>query len=252
MIQSLPSGIGNNAFSLDRKPDRNPLQVTPLKQGSFDELKVGTHVAFQDFDGERWMECVGLESALLCTDYPVPIYVFDNHNQAFYGWAEGRKNAKFKMKNEKYPGEYWYWSDDMVLVHLDAHYDDREPPSYDVRIDDLDDVQRYTNQVLQIATFIQPALKLGIFSEVRNYVESGDFEQNAKCEIQNAKMNIVLDIDLDVFCEEMSHVSFQEKIRVIREYLPFTKLITMATSPFFIDQEKAIGYAKRIVAELFG
>lgn len=226
----LEPGVGNNAFSIDRKPDRSPLKVTPLVDGQIEDAKLGTEVAFQDFDGERWMECVGLEAAIRCTEFSIPFYLFDNHNQAFYGWAEGMKNGYIKAG--------------ATLVHLDAHYDDREPPNVEVDLNDLKDVHRYTNEVLQIATFIRPALQLGMFRSVRNFVESREFEVPLEF---GPDEEVVLDIDLDLFCEEMSHVDYSQKIQVIKDCLPHTKLITMATSPFFIDQGKAIDMARRIV-----
>ncbi|MDF2379516.1 MAG: UPF0489 family protein [Candidatus Gracilibacteria bacterium] len=230
----LDKGIGNNSFSLDRKPQRSPLRITPLMKGSFGDLQVSDQITFHDFDEDKWVECSGLEKALLCLDYEIPIYVFDNHNHAFYGWCEGLMAGWFQKG--------------ATLVHVDAHYDDAVPPNIEVNIDDLKDVFRYTNEVLQIATFINPALELGIFDEVRNYVESKEFGV-ASLELGEQKQ-IVLDIDLDVFCTEMSHVEFEQKMEVIRKYLPQTKLITMATSPFFIDQEKAIRMAKRITEEM--
>ncbi|MDP3975342.1 MAG: UPF0489 family protein [bacterium] len=236
----LKVGQGNNAFSLPKKADRLPLTITPLCLGSLDELRIGGHVAFQDFDGDastgsasyRWIECFGLESAILCLDYPIPLYAFDNHNHAFYGWCEGMKTEWFQKG--------------ATLVHLDAHFDDAEPASYQVSVDDLEDVWRYTNEVLQIATFIQPALRSGVFSKVLNFVESSDFDS-----LPQIDGEVVLNIDLDVFCEDMSHISWRQKVDMLKHYLPQTKLITMATSPFFIEQQKAIEVAKRVVGELF-
>ncbi|MDP2690807.1 MAG: hypothetical protein U1C97_02580 [Candidatus Gracilibacteria bacterium] len=245
-LSFLQPGVGNNAFSFSRKPDRKPLQITPLRQGSLDELRVGKHIAFQDFNGDEWVECVGLESAILCLDFPIPIYVFDNHNYVFYAWAEARKNAKCKMKNEK-GADYWSWSDRMTLIHMDEHFDAAVPLNVQVDLNDLNDVWRYTNEVLQIATYIKPALELGIFSGCLNFVESRHFEHLAP-----VSGDVVMNIDLDVFCDEMNHISWKQKIDVLRYYLPQMKLMTVATSPFFIDQENAILILHRLILELFG
>jgi hypothetical protein len=228
----LEVGVGNNAFSLPKKADRNLLAITPLRAGSLDELRVGKQVGFQDFDGDQWLECVGLESAILCLDYPVPIYIFDNHNHVFYAWAEALKMG-------------WFQSG-ATLVHMDEHFDDSEPsnPLAPLKggIGSLEDVWRYTNEVLQIATYIKPALHLGIFKECLSYVESADFKMR-----NEGSSDIVLNLDIDVFHADMSHISWQQKIDVIKYYLPRTKLVTIATSPYFIDQEKAIEFVKKII-----
>ena len=130
---------------------------------------------------------------------------------------------------------------------MDEHFDAAEPPGpWSVDLNDLADVWRLTNEVLQIATYIKPALELGLFSECIDYVESAHFERNNETQDQ-----VVLNLDIDVFHPDMSHISWEEKISVLKQYLPRTRLITMATSPYFIDQEEAIRLVRRVADELF-
>ncbi|MGE3278444.1 MAG: UPF0489 family protein [Candidatus Altimarinota bacterium] len=281
----LPPGVGNNAFSFPKKPDRAPLAITPLKVGSLDELCLGTQVAFQDFDGDEWLECLGLESSILCLDYPIPIYIFDNHNHVFYAWCEALMMGWFQ--------------NGATLVHMDEHFDNSEPPfsipteacpelvkwveespSRNQAISplrphdpptplkrgntpstsvEMEKIYRYTNEVLQIATYIKPALKMGMFSECIDYVESKHFELPfrppnllTRGNQPGSTQNVVLNLDIDVFHPDMSHISWQQKMDVLKYYAPHAKLLTIATSPYFIDQQKAIDLAKRVVQELFG
>lgn len=230
----LEVGQGNNAFSLPLKADRSKLTITPLKIGKLDELNVGKHIAFQDFEGERWQDCVGLESAILCLNFPIPIYIFDNHNHVFYAWCEALKMGWFEKG--------------AVLVHMDEHFDASMPPLIPAQSDlkSLENVWRFTNETLQIATYIKPALTLEIFSECVDYVESSQFA------VRNQQsMDIVLNLDIDVFHSDMNHISWQQKIDVLKYYLPRVKLITIATSPYFIDQHKAIDLIKKVIGELF-
>ncbi len=232
---TIHAGIGNNAFSYTRKPDRPELLSTPLREGLLNDLQVGSQVVFHDFDEDTWVEHVGLKEGIFTNEYPIPLYVVDNHNLAFWCWADAHQRGYLPMGSS--------------LVHIDAHYDDRFPSSFAVDIQDMQDVERYTHQVLQIATFIQPALHHGLFEDVQYYVESSEFDQPLPDLLPGRQY--VIDLDLDVFCDEMSHVQWKQKIEVMKHFLPQTCAITMATSPFFIDQQKAIDSAHRVVAELF-
>jgi hypothetical protein len=208
---------------------------------------------------EKWIECVGLESAILCLDFPIPIYIFDNHNHVFYAWAEALKMGWFEKG--------------ATLVHMDEHFDAAEPvippdpqplirgadqPNHwQIDLDDLENVWKYTNEILQIATYIKPALKLGMFTECIDYVESKHFEipirpPNPLLRGDFLPSQNVINLDIDVFHADMSHISWEQKIDVLKQYLPQTKVITMATSPYFIDQQKAIQLVRRVLDELFG
>src|SRR5690606_29092705 len=61
--------------------------------------------------------------------------------------------------------------------------------------------------------------------------------------------NKILDIDLDFFAPEMSYIDEARVQRFIEAHLPTTTLITVATSPFFIDQARAIAVLHRIVGK---
>jgi len=228
----LEEGIGNNAFSLEKKKGRSKLIITPLKIGGIDDLKVGKEIVFQDYDSEQWVECVGLESSILCLDYDFPIYIFDNHNHAFYAWCEAMKMNWVEKGS--------------TLIHMDEHYDDQEPSNYRVDIDELADVWRYTNEELQIATYIMPAIKKGLLRDCLNYVESREFGVRSS-EFEDCVVNL----DIDIFHQDMSHISWFEKMTVLKKYLSKTKLMTIATSPHFMDQKVAISQIKKIIDEFF-
>jgi hypothetical protein len=49
-------------------------------------------------------------------------------------------------------------------------------------------------------------------------------------------MNSVLNLDLDIFATELDHIPEEKKIRLISNLLGKVKYVTIATSPFFIDQ----------------
>lgn len=48
--------------------------------------------------------------------------------------------------------------------------------------------------------------------------------------------NSILNLDLDIFAPELDHIEKEKKIRLIQNLLKKVQYVTIATSPFFIDQ----------------
>ena len=48
--------------------------------------------------------------------------------------------------------------------------------------------------------------------------------------------NSILNLDLDIFAPELDHIPENKKIQIIKNLIPKVKYITIATSPYFIDQ----------------
>ena len=52
--------------------------------------------------------------------------------------------------------------------------------------------------------------------------------------------NSVLNLDINIFAPELDHIREEKKIRIIQNLLKKVKYVTIATSPFFIDQWTAM------------
>lgn len=217
--------IGNNEFSYDLRQNKK-IYVPKLISGTLDDAKVGRESVFNEIEEEKEINAIGLEYMVMSNIYNKDIYIFDNHNHAFYFWIKSFNRGNF-TKGCK-------------LVHVDQHKDMREPYNYNVDIDDIDDVFRYTNEVLNVGNFIKPALKHNLFSEVIIIDSSYGFDLDIEGEF-------VLDIDLDIFSKDMDYIPYNLKIRKIQSLIKKAKVITIASSPFFIDQE----YAIKVLKELF-
>ncbi len=48
--------------------------------------------------------------------------------------------------------------------------------------------------------------------------------------------NSVLNLDIDIFAPELDHIPSEKKIRIIKNLIQRVKYITIATSPYFIEQ----------------
>ena len=107
-------------------------------------------------------------------------------------------------------------------------------------VDNLDDVFIYTNEVLNVGNFIQPALKKEIFSQVIIIDSSYGFDVKVEGEY-------ALDIDLDIFSKDMDYIPYDFRLNKIKDLIRDAKVITIATSPYFIEQD----YAIKVLKELF-
>ena len=217
--------VGNNVFSYDKRENKS-IYVPKLINGTLNDVRLGNEVVFNEVDENKEIKAKGLENMVEYVLGNKKIYVFDNHNHAFYFWAKSLLKGEF-TKGCK-------------LVHVDQHKDTREPENYDVDVNNLKDVFRYTNEVLNVGSFIKPALKYNIFSDLIIIDSLYGFDLEVESEF-------VLDIDLDIFSSDMDYIPFELKFYKIKNLIKKAKVITIATSPYFINQE----YAIKVLKELF-
>lgn len=216
---------GNNVFSYEERENKR-IFVPKLIEGNLEDVLVGENIVFNEIDEDVEVKAIGLKNLVEYKLNDKTIYIFDNHNHAFYFWNKSLKNNEFNKGCK--------------LVHVDQHKDMREPDNYQVDIEDLDDVFKYTNKVLNVGNFIQPALKKGIFSEAIIIDSSYGFDLKVDGEY-------VLDIDLDIFSKYMDYIPYDFRIDKIKDLIEKAKVITIASSPYFIEQD----YAIKVLKELF-
>lgn len=209
---------GNNAFAYE---EGHRLFVPRVIEGELSDLRVGREVAFRDFDEHGELrECVGLAEFVKLELWGVPAVVVDNHNHVLWFWGESGLR-------------------DAMLVHVDQHKDMREAPEPLASLE-LEEVFRFTNEVVNVGNYIKPAMKAGLIGEVVMVTGEADLEQEV------ATGDVILNLDLDFFAEEMDYVDFEKAAGFIRRQAVEAKLITVATSPFFIDQKRALAVLDRL------
>lgn len=124
--------------------------------------------------------------------------------------------------------------------------------------ENLTEVEEYTNTVLTIADFIVPALATGLLSEAlmvtgENKEGVGTFvwEDNKLVKTTNLKLqtsnSLIVDLDLDYFSQGFDE---NETFPTVRYWLARADIITIATSPLFIEQERALEILKSLQKEL--
>ena len=257
---------GNNKLSFKRRKNLE-LYVPSLKKiQSLDEIKLLSpdewKITFEDYDfDDRLQTCYGLEniyelslSWILSplkgnrglpeekeTTKDTPVYLVDNHNHVFYFWYLARSQGII--------------SDNALLYHIDEHADTRDPGEYLLKPDseDLGKVFEYTNFTLNVGNYIIPAQKEGLIWDVvqmrgeealREYISHPwILSLNTHGRKQRS---IILNLDLDFFEPELDFIDYDLKKQVILDIAKRADLITICTSPFFIDQERAVEVLKDI------
>ncbi|MDD5377247.1 MAG: UPF0489 family protein [Candidatus Gracilibacteria bacterium] len=265
----LTESVGNNAFSYEKRTNKT-LYVPAAIDGIFSDIKRGMEVVFEDFDEKDILRsCTGLQNFVRMTYFPpgeggieggseIPMIVFDNHNHALYFWYEAREQGIIGRKN--------------TLVHIDEHSDLWEngnsltpspSPSEERGVNnvplllqkekglgdeaniDLEQIFHFTNYECNVGNYIQPAIREGIIGKVLCIEDTVGMERYSSYTGEDHE-SIILNLDLDFFAPELDYIPFEDKKRIILHFARQAKLITVATSPFFIDQERAIEMLGRV------
>lgn len=215
--------VWNNALSFDKRENKK-LYVSSLINSS--NIELWDKIVFEDYDFENKL----ISAKWLRNFYKIKwknkyIYLFDNHNHAFYFWYLARN-------------EWIIWNNN-ILYHIDEHTDTRIPEKFISKEDarDLFKVFEYTNFCLNVGNYIIPAQKEGIISEVVQIRSENDLTNFSS---NNLWDNIILNLDLDFFEPNLDYIDYDLKKKVILDIAKKAQVITVATSPFFIDQELAI------------
>ena len=264
----ITSPVGNNAFSFDERRNKK-LYVPSLIKAKTEDIKIWNKIAFEDFNFDSKLEsCIWLENFYEIIWSSKKIYLFDNHNHAFYFWHKALINWEIWKNN--------------YLFHIDEHSDMRDPWKYLNREDslDLEKVFQFTNYKLNVGNYIIPAIKSWLIKEVIQIRSESDliwitssldrpipwipichseldseslvstnifFKKDPESSsgwhkiIQKSeKNNIILNLDLDFFRPELDFIDYNLKKKVVLEIAKKATVITVASSPFFIEQKLAL------------
>lgn len=219
--------FGNNAFSFEGRVHKE-IYVPAIIRGTPDDLAMGERIVFSEVKDGKEVGCLGLKTFIHYLKGGKDIFIFDNHNHAFFFWAYAASLGKIPKE--------------AALIHIDQHKDSRKPEIFldQKQFRDLSQVFRYTNAVLNVGNFIEPALHSGIFKDVVQMTDSNTFQTPLS-------QPCVLDLDMDIFAPEMKYMDERIKFNKIKDALRLASVVTIATSPFFMNQQEAI----RIIKEIF-
>ena len=237
--------LWNNAFAWEERIQnygKTPtLSIPSLIDGTIDDVVLGDAIVFEEIEEGQLKSCTWLKNYVRiewtsCWNHrPItpPITIFDNHNHALFFWIDAVRRGTVEPR--------------FTLIHIDEHSDLWDNPhdlDLDRAIADENYAWEFTNHFCNVGNYIQPALRSGLVDDMIRIENEFQFDEHARF---IPPENTVLNLDLDIFAPELDHIPETKKIQLIRHLLERVKYATIATSPYFIEQWKALNYLKEIL-----
>lgn len=224
--------VGNNVFSYSIRKNRI-IWVPPLIQGNWTDVKPGDQIVFSEVEDGVEKNVTGLHSLVYFSRDGKDFFITDNHHHVFMFWVAA-------IRFGSHPAG-------LKLIHMDMHKDMRKPAVWPERNwQTMKEFHDYALHYLNVGNFIAPALHLQFFSEVQFVESSMDFPL-----VLPEGSRVVADIDLDLFHPDLSYIPEEEKLSAIIHMIHQSDLVSIATSPFFIPQDLALKYLRKIFERLF-
>jgi hypothetical protein len=216
-----------------------PLRVAPLLSvKDFAEVKKNMALEEEKFafaekdENQKTLSFHGLKNFLCREKSPSQrIYLFDNHNHAlFFRYQEYLTSRKI-----------------CKVIHIDQHSDLWENqfslPDDLLAADRSPEVFQFTQKYCNVGNFLPPALKSGLISEVIQIRSESVFFALRE---NFLKESYILDIDLDFWAPEMS-IDLQKCLPQLKLIAENAVAVTIATSPYFLEQKKALQMVEEIL-----
>lgn len=219
--------IWNNEFSYQERIalwSVGGIFVPKLIQWNLKNLEQGSEIVFEEVINNKLTSCTWLKHFVQLEYKWTPVYIVDNHNHALTFWYQHHSIVPSFHRS--------------IVIHIDQHADTK-PNTKQLQ----GSIESFVNERTNVGNFISAALHNEIIDEVVQIRTDYALHHFDISSIQ--QWNIILDIDVDF---RVDKEITQEEIHIIRELIKKAKIVTMATSPYFIDQNKAIEIIKKILA----
>ncbi|USN57213.1 MAG: hypothetical protein H6766_01825 [Candidatus Peribacteria bacterium] len=189
-------------------------------------------------------------------------WIMDNHNYALYArYVEAMKRKSDKAANKRFNDSTFRHFDAPTVLHIDAHAD-LDQPLQDLSPllkgdptqwegDMQEKMRTYTTECTTVGSFIQPALESGLISDciqIRSYYTLENLISSLSS--TESSSSFILDIDLDFRAHEVfipdHHLTIIQKIISSLASTSSLSSLTIATSPYFLDQHKAMKFLQQL------
>ncbi len=221
--------IGNNEFHYDERITLwsvGKIFVPDMIKWSLDDLKEGSEIVFEEIENGKLKSCTGLKHFIQTDYHRIPLFIIDNHNHALTFRNECHLSVSSLER--------------IVVLHIDQHADtkpnDNRWP--------ITDIEYFVNTKTNVGNFITTALDNRIIDDVIQ-IRTGYTLQRLSVSSFD-RLVVIVDIDID-FREGKSDEEVASDFIIVKKLMQQAKLITIATSPHFFDQKKAITLIKQLL-----
>jgi len=226
--------VWNNEFSYNERIalwSKGEIFVPSLIQWTVADLQEGSEIVFEEIDRGKLISCTWLKYFIQTTHKGIPTYIVDNHNHALF--FRYRHTKQFENKENIKP---------FVVLHIDQHADTKDNKnSFNAKYSLPQEVFGFTNYACNVGNFLTSAKDAGIIEEIIQIRSEYALQNIQTLDFHN--YNYILDIDLD-FWEWKTPQEIESDFEIIKKLLDKSCLITIATSPYFMDQKQAIAFIK--------
>ena len=241
--------IGNNEFHYNERIalwSKGEIFVTNIIQGNLDDLEEWSEIVFEEVIDNKLISCTWLKHFLQTEYKGIPTYIFDNHNHALFFRYQYTKQLRTPLIKREESADADGGFKPFTIIHIDQHADTKQNNEKLIMNNEKwKEIEDFVNKKTNVGNFISAALQNNIIDEIIQ-IRSEYALQLLWASSFKLWANYILDIDVD-FREWKSEDEIESDSKIIQKLIENVCLITIATSPYFIHQKKAIEIVKKIL-----
>lgn len=230
------SPIGNNTFSYEERKklwSTGKVYIPSLIQSTLADLQIGSEVCFEEVLDGKIISCIWLKNFVQLDYQGKQIFIVDNHNHALAFWHQYKTNKI--LSNLSDPSAFH----PPILIHIDQHSDMKPNEN---TLAHNENIEYFINTKTNVGNFIPAAINSWIINDVIQI--RSDYALRQLQALSFKHQAYILDIDIDFRADKEIT---EEEIKIIQKLILNAEIVTIATSPYFISQEKAIYTTKRLL-----
>lgn len=273
MSYDLTKPLGNNIFSYNQRKalwsDCTLFFSEPHDISTLDEITLGDFVVFEEIDHlSRLKSCSWLAYTYVISprkdnqetskSKSSTIIITDNHNHVLPYRLEiiSQYNNDTSADVRNYVPTK---TCEISLIHIDQH-SDLWPNSNILNLNQIYDPQYrrdYAHLECNIGNFITPCIDSWLITEmiqIRTEYKLDEVARSRDREYKDTRLPnysptrlLILDIDMDFRAPEMSISDIDKTMNQVRSLMDRADLITIAISPYFIDQQLALELINKLL-----
>lgn len=223
----IDSKIWNNEFSYELRVQQKwyaKIYIPNIIEWTLNDLKLWEKIVFEEYVNNKIVSCIWLKNFIKTKVNDIPVIIVDNHNHVLFFWFN-------------------FFNNPINLVHIDQH-SDMKNNSFLIEEKNIDYVFKFVNFKTNVWNYIIPAMKIWLIKNIIQIRTNYFFENLLNI---SSYEDYILNIDLD-FWQFEENINNCLSLNLTKKLMKNAKLITIATSPFFIDQKKSIDILKILIS----